>query len=103
MHGLVHVGTAGPLDHCDIGQGQADQPAILLEDREVPDEGVPEEGGLDVLGIHVLAARRHEHLIGPTRDEEEAARVQISEIARPKPAVPGEGLASLVGHVQVLA
>ena len=99
----MHVGAAGPLDHRDVGQGQADQPTILLQDREVPEEGVPEEGGLDVLGIHVLAARRHQHLIRPTRDEEEAARVQISEIARPEPAVAGEGLAGLVGQVQVLA
>ena len=62
---------------------------------------MPEEGGLDVLGVHVLAPRRHQHLIRATRDEEAAACVQIAEIARPEPAVAGEGVPRLVGQIEI--
>ena len=90
-----------PLDRLGRGQHEADQPALPLQERELPDEGMAENDRLHVLGVNVLAAFRDQHLVDASGDVEKALGVEIAQVPGAEPPVGGEGLPGLLREVEV--
>ena len=77
------------------------QTPLLLRDDRIGDADVRVQHCLDVLGVDVLAAGAHNHILQAALDIEPSVLVELPEVARAEPAVGREDLLRGLGILEI--
>jgi hypothetical protein len=80
---------------------EADQAALVLEDRDLVHQRALAQHLLDLVREHVLAAREDDHLLAAADEMQIAVGIDEAEIAGAEEAVLGEGLTARLGVLPI--